>query len=110
MTWGWDLDLGRGLDSYGIFDLSFSFKITSFLAFSWVGGCLATSDPSCHAETNQRSVSIVSGLRDQQTKSFKMRINQVKTHTIWLIFMVDVGNYTIHGWYGKCQTSAPWNV
>ena len=23
---------------------------------------------------------------------------------IWLIFMVNVGKYTIHGWYGDCQT------
>ena len=23
---------------------------------------------------------------------------------IWLIFMVNVGKYTIHGWYGDCMT------
>ena len=24
---------------------------------------------------------------------------------IWLIFMVNVGKYTVHGWYGYCRNS-----
>ena len=49
-------------------------------------------------------------IRIQRNQSGFFFWNVIKTHRIhgtgiftyiWLIFMVNVGTYTIHGWYGK---------